>query len=48
MFYEVFVRSFYDHSGDGNGDLLGLIEELDYLNAGGLRLLYRVLFIRLI
>ena len=34
VFYEVFVRSFYDSDGDGAGDLDGLIEKLDYLNDG--------------
>ncbi len=34
MFYQVFVRSFYDSDGDGVGDLNGLIEKLDYLNDG--------------
>lgn len=42
VFYEVFVRSFYDTrdpaagalAGDGIGDLRGLIEKLDYLNDG--------------
>lgn len=34
VFYEVFVRSFYDSDGDGNGDLRGLIAQLDYLNDG--------------
>ena len=34
MFYEVFVRSFYDANGDGKGDLNGLIQKLDYLNDG--------------
>jgi alpha-amylase len=34
VFYEVFVRSFYDSDGDGIGDLPGLIEKLDYLNDG--------------
>jgi glycosidase len=34
VFYEVFVRSFYDSDGDGIGDLTGLIEKLDYLNDG--------------
>lgn len=33
-FYEVFVRSFSDSDGDGNGDLRGLIHKLDYLNDG--------------
>src|SRR5437763_16115695 len=31
VFYEVLVRGFYDASGDGNGDLRGLTEKLDYL-----------------
>ncbi|MCA9903995.1 MAG: DUF3459 domain-containing protein [Anaerolineae bacterium] len=34
VFYEVFVRSFYDSNGDGIGDLRGLIDKLDYLNDG--------------
>lgn len=34
VFYEVFVRSFYDSDGDGVGDLQGLIQQLDYLNDG--------------
>jgi len=34
VFYEVFVRSFRDSDGNGNGDLPGLIEKLDYLNDG--------------
>ncbi len=34
VFYEIFVRSFYDSDGDGVGDLPGLIEKLDYLNDG--------------
>jgi alpha-amylase len=34
IFYEAFVRSFYDSNGDGNGDLKGLIQKLDYLNDG--------------
>jgi glycosidase len=32
--YEIFVRSFADSDGDGNGDLRGLIGKLDYLNDG--------------
>ena len=31
IFYEVYVRGFYDANGDGNGDLRGLTEKLDYL-----------------
>lgn len=34
VFYEIFVRSFYDSDGDGTGDLRGVIEKLDYLNDG--------------
>lgn len=34
VFYEVFVRSFYDSDGDGIGDFKGLTEKLDYLNDG--------------
>ncbi len=34
VFYEVFVRSFYDSNSDGIGDIDGLIAKLDYLNDG--------------
>ena len=34
VFYEIFVRSFCDSDGDGIGDLIGLIQKLDYLNDG--------------
>ncbi|WP_192820603.1 alpha-amylase family glycosyl hydrolase [Rufibacter sp. LB8] len=34
VFYEIFVRSFYDSNGDGKGDFKGLIQKLDYLNDG--------------
>ena len=34
VFYEIFVRSFYDNDGDGKGDFQGLIKKLDYLNDG--------------
>jgi glycosidase len=34
VFYEIFVRSFYDSNGDGIGDLKGLTKKLDYLNDG--------------
>ncbi len=34
VFYEVFVRSFFDSNGDGIGDLPGLTERLDTLNDG--------------
>jgi alpha-amylase len=35
VFYEIFVRSFYDSNGDGVGDLNGLISKLDYLQSLG-------------
>jgi alpha-amylase len=34
VFYEIFVRSFYDSNGDGQGDFAGLTQKLDYLNDG--------------
>ena len=34
VFYEIFVRSFYDSNGDGIGDFKGLTKKLDYLNDG--------------
>ncbi len=34
VFYEIFVRSFYDSDGNGIGDFQGIIEKLDYLNDG--------------
>ena len=33
-YYEIFVGSFYDSNNDGIGDIKGVIEKLDYLNAG--------------
>ena len=35
VFYEVYVRAFYDSNGDGHGDLPGLISRLDYLQELG-------------
>ena len=32
VYYEIFVRSFYDSDGDGTGDLQGIIKKLDYLD----------------
>ncbi len=31
IFYELYVRAFYDSDGDGRGDLRGAMEKLDYL-----------------
>lgn len=40
IFYEVYVRAFYDSNGDGHGDLRGLIEKLDYLKELGVDCLW--------
>ena len=34
VYYQIFIRSFYDSDGDGIGDINGVIEMLDYLNDG--------------
>ncbi len=44
IFYEVLVRGFYDMSGDGNGDLRGLTEKLDYLEWLGIDCLWLLPF----
>jgi maltose alpha-D-glucosyltransferase/alpha-amylase len=40
IFYQVYVRGFQDRSQDGNGDLRGLIERLDYLQELGVDCLW--------
>ncbi|MEN4098879.1 MAG: alpha-amylase family glycosyl hydrolase, partial [Anaerolineaceae bacterium] len=35
VFYEVYVRAYCDSTGDGNGDLRGLISKLDYIKSLG-------------
>ena len=35
VIYQIYPRSFSDANGDGNGDLQGVIERLDYLQALG-------------
>ncbi len=35
VFYEVYVRAFYDSNADGHGDLSGLMQKLDYLQELG-------------
>ena len=40
VFYQISVRAFNDSSGDGHGDLRGLIEKLDYLQLLGVDCLW--------
>lgn len=40
IFYEVYVRAFYDSNSDGHGDLKGLIQKLDYLQDLGITCLW--------
>jgi alpha-amylase len=36
VFYEIFVRSFYDTDGNGIGDFNGILQKLDYLESLGI------------
>ncbi len=40
VFYEVYVRGFFDSNADGNGDLQGLISKLDYIQNLGVDCLW--------
>ncbi len=40
IFYEVYIRAFYDSNGDGHGDIKGLIQKLDYLQELGVTCLW--------
>ncbi len=40
LFYQVYIRAFADSNGDGHGDLRGLIQKLDYLQALGVDCLW--------
>ncbi|MFM8424406.1 MAG: alpha-amylase family glycosyl hydrolase [Chloroflexota bacterium] len=40
VFYEIFVRSFYDTNGDGIGDFNGITAKLDYLEALGVNAIW--------
>ncbi len=44
IIYELHVRSFYDSSGDGNGDFQGLIQKLDYLQTLGITCIWLLPF----
>ena len=44
VFYEVYVRSFYDSNADGSGDFRGLIEKLDYLEWLGIDVVWLLPF----
>ncbi len=35
VYYEIFVRAFYDSKGDGTGDLNGITQKLDYIKSLG-------------
>ncbi len=40
VFYEIFVRSFYDTNGDGIGDFNGITAKLDYLQSLGVNAIW--------
>jgi maltose alpha-D-glucosyltransferase/alpha-amylase len=40
VFYEVYVRAFFDSNADGHGDLQGLTQKLDYLQSLGIDCLW--------
>jgi len=40
VFYEIFVRSFYDTDGNGIGDFNGITEKLDYLEELGINAIW--------
>ena len=44
--YQVYVRSFYDSDGDGNGDLEGVIEKIGYLKDLGVDAIWLTPFFR--
>ena len=44
IFYEVYVRGFYDSSGDGVGDFCGLTSKLDYLQWLGITCIWLLPF----
>ena len=44
VFYEVYIRAFFDSDGDGHGDLRGLAQKLDYLKELGVDCLWLLPF----
>ncbi|MFD2670176.1 glycoside hydrolase family 13 protein [Marinicrinis sediminis] len=40
VIYQVYPKSFYDADGDGNGDIRGIIEKLDYLQELGVDIIW--------
>jgi len=40
IFYELYVRAFNDNNNDGHGDILGVVEKLDYLQELGVTCLW--------
>ena len=40
VMYHIYPRSFYDSSGDGNGDLKGITQRLEYLQYLGVKIIY--------
>ena len=42
--YEIFIRSFYDHDGDGCGDFLGVVDKIDYLKSLGVKVVWLMPF----
>ena len=44
VFYEVYIRAFFDSNGDGHGDLRGLAQKLDYLKELGVDCLWLLPF----
>jgi maltose alpha-D-glucosyltransferase/alpha-amylase len=46
IMYEVSLRSFFDSSNDGNGDFLGLLGKLDYIQSLGVNCIWLLPFYR--
>ncbi|WP_027334188.1 alpha-amylase family glycosyl hydrolase [Mycoplasma elephantis] len=40
VIYQIFPRSFYDSNNDGDGDLLGIVDKLDYLQNLGINAIW--------